>query len=594
MRRAGRHQPVGWPRTEKVVGMDPKLSNFISKNTEPILDAWEQYALDLMSVNLSTTDARDHAKGMLLDIVTDMQQKQTPDEQSDKSQGLSPEEETDSQAQLHGAERQTGGFSMPETVSEFRALRATILRLWNDSSDTAMQSDLDGMIRFNEAVDKVLAESVVRYASDKEGIASRLESDLKRATTISDTIIESAPGGFFMINEESKLVRWNQHFREQTGLSDEQLGGTSILSAIHEQDRLLAAAKFLTAFATGYSTMELHVPTAQGIRLYLKTARRLEVDGVPYLASFGLDVTERKQAEEALKNEKEFFDAMVESTPGAFYVIDAEGNYCRWNNYLNRLTGLSDRELGSRTWLLTIEEEDRPRAAAIMKEAIETGYAQAELQMLTHDRGALHFFISVRRFVVGDVTYLVVAGIDTTDRRAKMKVLEHQAQTDPLTQVPNRGRFVEIANQELARCRRYGHPLSLWMLDIDHFKAVNDTFGHHAGDIALQSLMVTSREALRDWDILGRMGGEEFAVLLPETDATQSLQVAERLRMAVAATDILIEDGTVVRLTVSIGIATANDSDITVDTLLARADKALYEAKRSGRDKVCVAGANPE
>lgn len=569
--------------------MDTKLSNFISKNTEPILDAWEKYALELMSVNLSMTDARDHAKGMLLAIVTDMQQKQTPDEQLDKSQGLGPQEEINSQAQLHGAERQTAGFSMPETVSEFRALRASIVRLWNESSATAMQSDLDGMIRFNEAVDKILAESVVRYATDKEEIALRLENDLKRATTISDTIIESAPGGFFMIDEESNLIRWNQHFRRETGLTDEQLLGKSILSTIHEQDRPLAAAKFVTAFATGYTSMEIRVPTTHGIRLYLKTARRLEVDGVPYVASFGIDVTERKQAEEALTNEKEFFDAMVESTPGAFFVIDAEGNYRRWNNYLNRLTGLSDRELKSRTWLLTIQEEDRPRAAAILKEAIGNGYAQAELQMLTHDEGARHFFISVRRFVVGDVTYLVGAGVDTTDRRAKMKVLEHQAQTDPLTQVANRGRFVEIANQELARCRRYGHPLSLWMIDIDHFKSVNDTYGHHAGDVALQSLMVTSRQALRDWDIMGRMGGEEFAVLLPETDATQSLNVAERLRKAVAATEIPLEDGTVVRLTVSTGIATANDSDITVDTLLQRADKALYEAKRSGRDKVCVA-----
>lgn len=470
------------------------LSDFISSHTEPILDVWEKYALELMSVNLSTTDARDHAKGMLLAIVADMQQKQTPEEQSDKSQGLAPPEEIDSQAELHGAERQLAGFSMPETVSEFRALRATILRLWNDSSATAMQSDVDGLMRFNEAVDRLLAESVVRYAADKEDIARQLESDLRRATTISDTIIESAPGGFFMIDEETRLVRWNEHFRKETGLSNEQLRGNSILNAIHEQDRPLAAAKFLTAFATGYTSMEIRVPTAQGIRLYLKTVRRLEIDGVPYVASFGLDVTERKLAEEALTNEKEFFDAMIESTPGAFYVIDAEGNYRRWNNYLNRLTGLSDRELQNRTWLLSIQEEDRPLAAATMREAIENRYAQAELQMLTHDRGSRHFFINIRRFVVGDATYLVGAGVDTTDRRAKMEVLEHQAQTDPLTQVANRGRFVEIANQELARCRRYGHPLSLWMLDVDHFKVVNDTYGHHAGDLALQSLMVTSRQ----------------------------------------------------------------------------------------------------
>lgn len=570
--------------------MDPKLSSFISNNTQPILEAWEKYAMDTISVNLSPTAARDHLQGMLRAIVTDMQQGQTADEQSDKSQGLGPQQEADSQAELHGAERQLIGFSMTEIVSEFRALRATIIRLWNDSSATAMQSDFDGMIRFNEAIDQLLAESVVRYTSEKEAIASRFENDFKRATTISDTIIECAPGGFFMVDEEARLVRWNEYFRKETGLSAEQLCGNSILTTIHEPDRPLAAAKFLTAFATGYASMDIRVPTNHGMRLYLVTARRLEVDGVPYVASFGLDVTERQQAEEALTKEKNFFDAMVESAPGAFYVIDAEGNYRRWNNFLNRLTGLSDRELHNRTWLLTILEEDRPLAAAIMKEAIANGYAQAELRMLTHGQGARHFFINVRRFVVGDATYLVGAGEDTTDRRAKMKALEHQAQTDPLTQVANRGRFVEIANLELARCRRYGHPLSLWMLDIDHFKVVNDTYGHHVGDIALQSLMATCKQALRDWDILGRMGGEEFAVLLPETDVTQSLDVAERLRLAVAATDIPIEDGKVVSLTVSTGIATANDGDITVNTLLERADKALYEAKRNGRDKVCVAG----
>jgi len=568
----------------------PTLSHFISNNAEPILDAWEKYAQEIIADHSIPADARDHAKGMLLAIIADMRQGQTPQEQSDKSRGLAPQDESVSQAEMHGAERQVAGFSMPETVSEFRALRATVLRLWHESSATAVQSDVDGLIRFNEAVDKVLAESVVRYATDQEGIAHRLEEDLRRATTISDTIIESAPGGFFMIDEESRLVRWNRHFRKETGLPDEQLRGTSILDTFHEQDRPLAAAKLLIAFATGYTSMEVRVPTVtQGIRLYHKTARRLEIDGVPYVASFGLDVTERKQAEEALKNEKEFFDAMIESTPGAFYVIDAEGNYRRWNNYLNRLTGLSDRELQNRTWLLSIQEEDRSRAAATMKDAIETGYAQAELQMLTHDRGARHFFMSVRRFMVGDTTYLVGAGVDTTDRRAKMEVLEHQAHTDPLTQVANRGRFVEVANQELARCRRYGHPLSLWMLDVDHFKGVNDTYGHHAGDVALQSLMATSREALRDWDILGRMGGEEFAVLLPETDSMQALDVAERLRSAVATTAIPVEDGKVVHLTISTGIATASDSDITVDTLLERADKALYEAKRSGRDRVCVA-----
>jgi diguanylate cyclase (GGDEF)-like protein len=254
------------------------------------------------------------------------------------------------------------------------------------------------------------------------------------------------------------------------------------------------------------------------------------------------------------------------------------------------MTGLSDRELQRRTSLLTIQEEDRPLAAATMKEAFDKGYAQAEVHVLTRELGVRLYFMTARRFQVGDDTYLVGVGIDTTERRAHLAKLEHEAHTDPLTQVANRGRFIDVANEELARCRRYGHPLSLWMIDVDHFKDLNDTYGHQAGDVALKSLMVTSRQALRDWDIVGRMGGEEFAVLLPETDATQALQVAERLRQTVATAAIPIGEGRVVHLTVSTGIATLHDDDTTVETLLSLADEALYEAKRRGRDRVCMAG----
>src|SRR6185369_8460341 len=104
--------------------------------------------------------------------------------------------------------------------------------------------------------------------------------------------------------------------------------------------------------------------------------------------------------------EKAFSDALIESAPGAFYVIDRQGNYYRWNSYLNRLTGLSDRELRQRTSLLTIHEDDRPLAAEMMRQAFETGYAQAEVHVLTRDRGVRLYFMTARRFQVADATYL--------------------------------------------------------------------------------------------------------------------------------------------------------------------------------------------
>lgn len=421
----------------------------------------------------------------------------------------------------------------------------------------------------------------------------QLENDLFREKVLADTIIESAPGAFFLIDEKANLVRWNRYLSEETGLTDAQLKDSSILNSILEADRQLAAAKFLAAFATGYAQMEVRVPTPdRGIRVFLKTARRFIVDGVPYVAGFCLDVTDRRQAEEALVKEKMFSDALIDSIPGAFFVVDMEGNYYRWNSYLNRLTGLSNQDLKQRPSLLTIVQEDWPLAAATMKEAFEQGSAQAELHIQTPDRGRRLFLMTSRRFQVLDATYLVGVGLDATEQLAKMNVLEQDAQTDPLTRVANRGRFIELAKNEFERSRRYGHPLSLWMLDIDHLKSVNDTYGHHAGDVTLQSMVQTSRETLRDWDIMGRMGGEEFAVLLPDTDSDQALLVAERLRQAVAAANVPTDDQNAtepVHVTVSMGVATVNEQDTNIEELLDRADQALYEAQRSGYDKVCVA-----
>jgi diguanylate cyclase (GGDEF)-like protein/PAS domain S-box-containing protein len=418
----------------------------------------------------------------------------------------------------------------------------------------------------------------------------QLGGDLATEKALSDTIIESAPGPYYVVDQNAKLLRWNRRLRELVGLEDRQLLGSSVLATIHEQDRPLASAKFLAALAMGYAEMEVRIPTAtHGTRVFLKTARRFEIDGAPYITGFCIDITERKEAETALIQQKAFYDALVNSVPGAFYVVDREGNYVTWNSYLNRLTGLGDEELRKRSSLLTIAEDDRPLAAAAMKQAFESGYGQAELHVLTRDRGIRLYFMTARRFRVGDAEFLVGVGVDTTDRGARIRELEQRASTDPLTRVPNRSHFLSLAAEEFARSRRYGHPLSLWMIDIDHFKAVNDTYGHHAGDVALQALGDISRQALRDWDVMGRMGGEEFAVLLPDTDTSQALLVAERLRQTIATTKVPVEPGTMTHLTISIGVATIRDDDGDVERLIDRADQALLEAKHTGRDKVCVA-----
>ena len=159
---------------------------------------------------------------------------------------------------------------------------------------------------------------------------------------------------------------------------------------------------------------------------------------------------------------------------------------------------------------------------------------------------------------------------------------------DALTGLNNRRHFFYLAEQEVKRARRYDRKLAAMMLDIDHFKQVNDTYGHASGDKVLQAIAELSKRTLRKQDTIGRYGGEEFAVILPETDISRAMEVAERLRVAIASCPIDISQGTV-DLTVSIGVAALDtDGNMAVESLLDRADKALYAAKREGRDCVKV------
>ncbi len=177
-------------------------------------------------------------------------------------------------------------------------------------------------------------------------------------------------------------------------------------------------------------------------------------------------------------------------------------------------------------------------------------------------------------------------------RKRLEEELRRQAHTDPLTGVANRRQFLDQAAKELTRQNRYGRPVSLLMLDVDRFKAVNDTYGHAAGDTVLARLAAVCREELRESDLVGRLGGEEFAVLLPETDAPGARDVAERLRLSIAACETPTAEG-VIRFTVSIGVA-AHRAEETLQNTMARADAALYDAKRAGRDRVVVAAPGAE
>lgn len=187
----------------------------------------------------------------------------------------------------------------------------------------------------------------------------------------------------------------------------------------------------------------------------------------------------------------------------------------------------------------------------------------------------------VKVILLGATTLIAILGVRQGQRPQML------SSTDSLTGLLNRRAFMGRLDDELARASRYGRPISALMIDIDHFKQFNEMYGHPGGDIALQNVARAIHSRVREGDIVGRYGGEEFIVALPETGVERAMATAEQLRQAVAATPLVLENRTEQgRVTVSIGVASWPEGGQVLSKLLSRADASLYAAKKAGRDQV--------
>ena len=244
-------------------------------------------------------------------------------------------------------------------------------------------------------------------------------------------------------------------------------------------------------------------------------------------------------------------------------------------------------------WENRFHPDDKPLAENTMQNCLDgtTPTYTLEFRMQCKD-GSYKWVLSrgavVSRDDAGKVLRMIGTLSDISDRKNLELELTRQAHLDYLTGLSNRRHFMAQGETELSRAIRYQKPLSLMMIDIDLFKSVNDTYGHQIGDVVLQAISRICKATLRHVDIAGRLGGEEFAVILPETTRNEAFEVAERLREAVAKTEVTMPVGLPIHFTVSIGVTTLLDINVNLDMLLHQADQALYEAKRTGRNKVGV------
>ncbi len=286
-----------------------------------------------------------------------------------------------------------------------------------------------------------------------------------------------------------------------------------------------------------------------------------------------------------LYNESVRFQNLLETATDGIHILDTQGKLILCSPSFAQMLGYTLEEIVGRNvadWDTHFSAQELISTIRdLMREpgTFETSYRRK-------DGSPLQVEISARGVVLDRGAFLYASARNITQRKRLEDELRRLATTDPLTGIANRRHFIEQVERELARSTRYGLPLAFLMLDIDYFKNVNDTFGHAAGDEVLKSMALALRETLRATDVIGRLGGEEFGVLLIQTDLEGAKLMAERLRSILQSALVETESGPI-RYTVSIGLASSIGDDVSVEALMKRADIALYKAKETGRNRVC-------
>ncbi|MGC8119715.1 sensor domain-containing diguanylate cyclase [Marinobacter sp. VGCF2001] len=352
--------------------------------------------------------------------------------------------------------------------------------------------------------------------------------------------------------------------------------------------------------ATWFSDPEqlLRIQTWKGILFVLVTAAVLFVVILRQLNQDRARLLLQEDQRRALRRRERQLTVLMDNLPGMAYrcLPDDDWTMLFVSAGCADLTGYQPEELLHNrvvSYAALIDPEDAGQVARDVETAVRLGRAFSVEYAITRKDGRKIWVWERGCGVRDDEGTVVLEGImlDISDRKQLENELEAMATRDSLTGVLNRRECSRVLNEELERARRYARPLALLWIDFDHFKEINDSWGHAAGDSVLCDISHLLEDSVRSVDTLGRFGGEEFVIILPEMGVGEAEETAERLRQRVARQPVLLESGHSIRLTISVGVAVFPDHGESLDSLCAAADKAMYRAKKQGRN--CIAMAQP-
>jgi len=407
---------------------------------------------------------------------------------------------------------------------------------------------------------------------------------------------------------DTRVIFLNDRASELLGITKEgMLGSVNLASGwalLHEDGRLLSPDAYPVnrVVASGQALIdEVLGVKRQGHEEIVWAA----VSGFPVFDATGClekvvisfyDVSQLKRTEVVLKEQAEQLRFVLEGADLGFWDWNVRTGTVMRNERWAKMLGYTHAEIENTTmqWSDFVHPDDRERAWASINAVLEGRAATHKLEYrMRHKDGCYRWILDqanvTQRDEHGRPVRMCGTHADVTERKLLEEEVTRQARTDYLTGVFNRRHFMTLGSTEIERARRYGSELSLLMLDIDFFKRINDRYGHRTGDSVLKKLTELCQVGLRSLDVFGRLGGEEFAILLPETDQTAAAEVAERLRLIVSEARVPTDVGPAVSFTVSMGVSSMSPTTEGIDDLLSAADRAMYEAKHAGRNMVRLA-----
>lgn len=371
--------------------------------------------------------------------------------------------------------------------------------------------------------------------------------------------------------------------------------GRLLSDFVHTLDKLRSSDRLQQASAPEHTGQpnkpaEFRVRTAKGhLRMVLVSTVGITLDGAPALLICGMDMTHQNEIQEQLRESEHHFRRLFESMQDVYYRTDTQGVVQHVGPGVRRVLGYEPHEIeGHTAESYYPQSKDRDAfKAAIMAHGEVSDFPG---QMVRKDGTVIDISISSHALFDHNGAFAGVEGLyrDVTQRKNLERELQRLATTDVLTGMANRRSFLEVAEATFQRARESHAPLTVLMLDLDHFKTINDRFGHLEGDRVLAEFAQATKHQLRASDTVGRLGGEEFGLLLPHTLPAECADIATRILEAIRALELTDSNGQHYGVTTSMGLGTLSPGDRSLHDLLDHADQALYLAKRRGRNQLAV------